>query len=206
MSLGHMYLTWSMYSNLLWVTDRFGPITLLLRNRDSRLHPQHTDWLICGSPPSFSPLTFSETIGLSQAPVDNRLLGSLGPYTSMRLVHSILARGASTHRSLTDTGRGYNLGGAGFLYHTPRPSQPGVFAFHLRAPPSLQLNQFHQWFQGSSFMEPMAAMWSSDHSAIYHNLHLRLAIANDLFLAIGFTRVSWNVNLMHLGITSTPTT
>jgi hypothetical protein len=31
----------------------------------------------------------------------------------------------------------------------------------------------------------MAATWSSDHSAIYHNLHLCLAIANDLSLVVG---------------------
>jgi hypothetical protein len=32
-SLDHMYLMWSTYSNLLWVTDRFGRIPLLLRKR-----------------------------------------------------------------------------------------------------------------------------------------------------------------------------
>jgi hypothetical protein len=42
-----------------------------------------------------------------------------------------------THRSLIDTSGGYNLGGADFLYHTLRPSQPVVSAFHLRAPPGL---------------------------------------------------------------------
>jgi hypothetical protein len=31
----------------------------------------------------------------------------------------------------------------------------------------------------------MAATWSFDHSAIYHSLHLRLAIANDLSLVVG---------------------
>jgi hypothetical protein len=31
----------------------------------------------------------------------------------------------------------------------------------------------------------MAAMWSSDHSVVYHNLQLRLAIANVISLAIG---------------------
>jgi hypothetical protein len=30
----------------------------------------------------------------------------------------------------------------------------------------------------------MAAAWSSDHSAIYRSLHLRLAIANDLSLVV----------------------
>jgi hypothetical protein len=44
----------------------------------------------------------------------------------------------------------------------------------------------------------MAAMWSSDHLAIYRNLQLHLAIANDLSLAIGSTRVDWKVSLMQL--------
>jgi hypothetical protein len=50
----------------------------------------------------------------------------------------------------------------------------------------------------------MAATWSSDHSAIYHNLQLRLAIANDLSLAIGSSRIDRKVTLMQLGINSTP--
>jgi hypothetical protein len=45
----------------------------------------------------------------------------------------------------------------------------------------------------------MTATWSSDHSAIYRNLHLCVAIANDLSLAIGSTRVVWKVTLMQLG-------
>jgi hypothetical protein len=45
----------------------------------------------------------------------------------------------------------------------------------------------------------MATTWSSDHSAIYHSLHLRLAIANDLSLAIGVTRIDRKVMVMQLG-------
>jgi hypothetical protein len=45
----------------------------------------------------------------------------------------------------------------------------------------------------------MVALWSSDHSAIYRGLHLRLAIANDLSLAIVFTRIDQKVILMKLG-------
>jgi hypothetical protein len=45
----------------------------------------------------------------------------------------------------------------------------------------------------------MAATWSSDHSAIYRNLHPSLAIANDLSLALGFTWIDRKVTLMQLG-------
>jgi hypothetical protein len=45
----------------------------------------------------------------------------------------------------------------------------------------------------------MTATWSSDHSTIYRNIYLHLAIANDLFLAIGSTRVDRKVTLIQLG-------
>jgi hypothetical protein len=45
----------------------------------------------------------------------------------------------------------------------------------------------------------MAATWSSDHSAIYRGIQLRLAIANDLSLAIGPSRIDQKVTLMQLG-------
>jgi hypothetical protein len=50
----------------------------------------------------------------------------------------------------------------------------------------------------------MAATWSSDHSAIYRNLQLHLAIANDLSIAIGSSRIDKKVTLIQLGINSTP--
>jgi hypothetical protein len=45
----------------------------------------------------------------------------------------------------------------------------------------------------------MAAMWSSDHPAIYRSLHLCLVTANDLSLAIGVTRIDQKVIIMQLG-------
>jgi hypothetical protein len=45
----------------------------------------------------------------------------------------------------------------------------------------------------------MAASRSFDHSAIYHNLDLRLAIANDLSLAVGVSRVDRKVIIIQLG-------
>jgi hypothetical protein len=48
----------------------------------------------------------------------------------------------------------------------------------------------------------MAVTWSSDHSAIYQNPQLHLAIANDLSLAIGSTRIDQKVILLQLGYQS----
>jgi hypothetical protein len=45
----------------------------------------------------------------------------------------------------------------------------------------------------------MAATWSSDHSTIYRDLQLRLAIPNDLSLAIESSRMGQKITLMQLG-------
>jgi hypothetical protein len=55
-----------------------------------------------------------------------------------------------THRFLTDTCKGYNLGGVGFPHTPPQPSQWTVSTFYLRAPPGLRLSKIYQRFQGSS--------------------------------------------------------
>jgi hypothetical protein len=45
----------------------------------------------------------------------------------------------------------------------------------------------------------MASTWPSDHSDNYRGLLLHLAIANNLSLGIGFTRIDQRVILMQLG-------
>jgi hypothetical protein len=45
----------------------------------------------------------------------------------------------------------------------------------------------------------MAATWSSDHSTINRILYLRLAIVNNISLAIGATKIDSKVILMQLG-------
>jgi hypothetical protein len=131
----------------------------------------------------------------SHTTINSRLLGLLGPYTSMRSVRSILAHGGQIHRSLTDTGGGYNLGGVDFTHTTPQPFQPTVSTFHLRVPPGLQLNHIPPIKPKFKFKEPMTATWSFDHSTIYYGLHQRLAIANNLSLVIGITRIDQKVTL-----------
>jgi hypothetical protein len=58
------------------------------------------------------------------------------------------------------------------------------------------LSDIKHRFQGSSLKGSISATWYSDHSAIYHNLHLYLAIASGLSLVIGSTRMDWKVILM----------
>jgi hypothetical protein len=97
--------------------------------KGSRHNPQHAGWPICGSIPSFSPEPANEVGGVSQAPDGDQLLGLPGPYHQHAIgTFNTCSRGP-THRSLTNTGRGYNLGGADFPHTTPRPSQPAVSPF-----------------------------------------------------------------------------
>jgi hypothetical protein len=125
-------------------------------------------------------------VGKSQAPVDNRLLGLSGPHHRHAIgTFNTCSRG-TTERPLIGTGGGYNLGGDSFP-HTHSPTFPTSCPhFPLMAPLSLHFNQIlAKRPKYIVFKEPMAAMWSFDHSAIYHSLHLRLAIANDLSLVVG---------------------
>jgi hypothetical protein len=138
-------------------------------------------------------------VGLKSPSVDVRLLGLLGTYHQHAISTFNTWSWGLTHRSLTDTGGGYNLEGTDFPHTTPRPSQPTVSLFHLRVPSDIRLSIIHQLDQSFKFKEPMAAMWSFDHSAIYRGLLLCLAIANNISLALGFTRIDRRDNLMQLG-------
>jgi hypothetical protein len=92
-------------------------------------NPHHTDWLVCGSVPSFCPIIANEAVGKRQASIDNRLLGLPDSYLQHVIgTFNTCSRGP-THRSLNDTSGGYNLRGAGFSHLTPRPSQPTVLHF-----------------------------------------------------------------------------
>jgi hypothetical protein len=82
----------------------------------------------------------------------------------------------------------YNLRGVSFPHTTPEPSQTTVSTFHLRTLPGLQFNQVLHTKPKLNIRN----LWPpivSDHSIIYCGIYLRLAIANDLSLAIGFTRI-----------------
>jgi hypothetical protein len=68
---------------------------------------------------SFSPNITIEAVRLSQALVNSRLLGLLGPYHQHVISTFNTYLWGTTHRSLTDTGGGYNLEGAGLPHHAP---------------------------------------------------------------------------------------
>jgi hypothetical protein len=79
--------------------------------------------------------------GESQTSINRRLLGLPGPYHRHAIgTFNTCSRGP-TERSLTDTGEGYNLGGAGSPHTHSLTFPTSCLPFHLVAPPGLQFNQ-----------------------------------------------------------------
>jgi hypothetical protein len=111
-----------------------------LEKKGSQHNPQHVSWPIRGSIPSFPPEPANEAGGVSQAPDGDQLLGLPGPYHRHAIGTFNTCSWGPTERSLTDTGGGYNLGGAG-LPHTYSLTFPtSCLHFPLVAPPGLQFN------------------------------------------------------------------
>jgi hypothetical protein len=111
------------------------------REKGSQQNQQHAGWPIHGSIVSFSPEPTNEAVGAKPTfcwrPA-TRLIEAIS-LTCYRYIQYLLAK---TNPSVLNWHRrGYNLGGVGLSHTTPQPSQPTVFTFHLRAPPSLQFNQ-----------------------------------------------------------------
>jgi hypothetical protein len=70
-----------------------------------------------------------------------------------------------------------NLGGADFSHHTPRPSQPTVSTFHLRAPSGLGLS-IQSLTKDLEREETLNLMSGSLHSTSTVSYHLSIACAN----------------------------
>jgi hypothetical protein len=137
----HTYLTRSTHNNLSWSRQYICTDPLPPDKNGSWHNPQLDDHLICGFVPSFSPTITNEAAGKRQTSVDNQLLGLSGPYHRHVIDTFNTCSWGPTHRSLTDTDGGYSLEGVGFPHTTPRPSQPMVSPFHLRASSGLQFIQ-----------------------------------------------------------------
>jgi hypothetical protein len=133
----HTHLTWSMHSNLSWVVDRFRRIPLLQRKRISDYTLSTSTDRSVGPHPVSPPLSTKEVVGLSQASVNSHLLGLPGPYLWYAISTFNTCSRGPIHWSLTDTDGAYNLRGAGFPYHTPRPSQLIILRFPPNAPRSV---------------------------------------------------------------------
>jgi hypothetical protein len=109
--------------------------------KGSRHNPQRAADRSTGPYPACLPSQPMKQWGQRQTSINDWLLGLLGSYHQYVVGTFNTCSREPTHRSLTDTGRSYNLGGVGFPRTTHRPSRLAVSPFHLRALPGLQFNQ-----------------------------------------------------------------
>jgi hypothetical protein len=111
--------------------------------KGSRHNPQHADWPIRGSVPSFSPKPANEAVEKAKISINSRLLGLPGLYHwhAISTFNTCSRGGGATYWFLTNTGRGYNLGGVGFP-HIHSPTFPmSCLPFPLVASSGLHFNQ-----------------------------------------------------------------
>jgi hypothetical protein len=193
LALDHMYVTWSAYSNLSWVINSVGQILLFMRKNAPNSTSQ-LSWVARRTRLSFSPNTTNEGVGLSQTSIDGRLLGLLGPYHQHVIGTLNTSSWGPTHWSLTDTGGGYNLGGASFPYHTPWPSQPTVLRFPPKGPAQSQVNNVTNtnWTRQEQTLNLTSGGLHSTSTAIYY---LSIALLTVSHQEIGLTRINRKVNL-----------
>jgi hypothetical protein len=164
MALNHMYPTWSMYSNLSCSRQQGWAGPLLLRKRaPDTIYSTPADRSMSLYPVSLLSQPLKQQ-GKSQASVDGRLLGLLGPYHHNAIgTFNTYSRGP-THLSLTDTSGGYSLEGADFPHTTLRPSQLTVSTFHLRALLGHRLSNLNNYQMNLKREQTLNLMSGSLHS------------------------------------------
>jgi hypothetical protein len=135
----HAYLAQSAYRNLSRWLNRVGQIHCSRERGTLDYIPTTPAGRSTGLHPISLLLTAIEVVCLSQASVEDSLLVLLGPYLQYAINTFNTCSRIPTHRSLINTDRGYNLRDAGFSHYFPRPSQPTVLYFSLRALLGLRL-------------------------------------------------------------------
>jgi hypothetical protein len=109
----------------------------------------------------------------------------------------------STHRSLTDTGRGNNLGGASFPHHTPRSM---ILHFPPKGAARSQVIQAQHKSLAIKITTPSHRVASMPLD-LYRTLQLCLAITNGLQLLKGVVKDnSGRITKMQLQFHTTPIT
>jgi hypothetical protein len=127
------------HDNLLRWPNRVGRMLLLSRKSVPGFTSQ-LGWVACGTCPSFSHNNNHWSSRLKSSICWwTCYINLLGPYLQLATSTFNTCLQGPTHHSLTDTCRGYNLGGVSFPHHPPRPSQPMIIRFPLRASPDLML-------------------------------------------------------------------
>jgi hypothetical protein len=139
MTLNHTYLMRSAYSSLSRVVNSVERILLLLK-KSAPDSTSQLGWVTRGTYLNFSHNTIIEAVGLSQAFVDDKLLGLLSPYHQYAIsTFNTCSRGL-THQSLTDKVEDCNLEGASLPHHTRWPFQSTILHFSPKSPARSQVN------------------------------------------------------------------
>jgi hypothetical protein len=153
----HTYHTRSMHTNLFAKSSTEMDRDIAPKKNSSWHNPQHVGWPIHGSVPI-------EAMGVNAPYANGRLLGLPNPYLRHAIDTFNTCSWGPTHQSLTDTGGGYNIGGAGFPHYTPRPSQPMVLHFPPKGSTQSQAIQSQYKLKWKWHETPIADPWSFNHS------------------------------------------
>jgi hypothetical protein len=182
----------SVRDNLLLAITSVGRTLLLSRKRAPDTTSSPTKWST-GLPPSFSPNTVIEAVMKSKHLLTNKLHQFAGPITPTCdwYVQYLLTEAnpsvLNRHRRRLQPFRCWLS-----TYHSPTFPTNGL-QFLPKGPTRSPVIQNLPKIPRFKFKKHMATTWSFDHSVIYRNLHLCLVIANDLSLALGFTRIDRKV-------------
>jgi hypothetical protein len=126
----------------------------------------------------------------------------LGPYHRHVISTFNTCSRGPTHQSLTDTGRGYNLGGAGLPHHTPRPSQPTVLHFPPKGPARSQVIKYQHKLLAILRVKHRVASMPLD---LYRTYNYVQHHANCFQVLVRSSRIIWKLVLMQLWFQAIPT-
>jgi hypothetical protein len=130
----HTYLTQSTHSNVSRSHQQSWARSLLPRKKaPDAIHSTTADQSTSLYPVSLLSQSIKQW-GQSQPSVDGQLIGLSDPYHRHEINTFKTCTRGITHRSLTDTGGDYNLGGVSLPHHTPWPFQPMVLRFPPKGP------------------------------------------------------------------------
>jgi hypothetical protein len=137
------------------------------------------DWVVHGTRLSFSPNIAIEAVCLSQAPVNDRLIGLPAPYHWHAIDTFKTCSRVPTPRSLIDTGRGYHIEKLEIAttLSPPFPSKGSTNPPNGPARSQIIHNNYQLNWRGKQAPNLMSGSLHSTSTVIYH---LRIAWANDV--------------------------
>jgi hypothetical protein len=108
-----------------------------------------------------------------------------------------------THRSLTDIGEGYNLGGVDLPHHTLHPSQTTILRFPPKGPAQSQVNQSNK-FHLTKREQTLILMSGTLQLTSTISYHLSIALLMVSHKDIRLTRINQKVDLNETTVPHNP--